>query len=250
LIAPLIYFLGDVHGNYGHVIDAVERDAPDAVIFLGDLAAQRPLHEVLAPILTKTVVRFIHGNHDTDTDEVFRNVFKSDVANLNLDGRVENICGVRIAGLGGVFRNRIWMPPAAPVFSSYRHYAEYLQRRRPPRGRSLQGDAPSRQERTQRSSIFHDVYATLARERADVLVTHEAPSSHPHGFAVLDEIARALGVKSAFHGHHHDCRDYYRAMWWSLGFRAYGVALCGIASLDGQIIRSGDFACTSDALNE
>ena len=72
MTTPVIYFLGDVHGNFDHVIDAVERDSPDAVIFLGDLEAQKPLHEELAPILSKTVVRYIHGNHDTDADQTFR----------------------------------------------------------------------------------------------------------------------------------------------------------------------------------
>jgi predicted phosphodiesterase len=238
--APLIYFLGDVHGYYGHVIDAVERDAPDAVIFLGDLEAQRPLHQELAPILSRTVVRYIHGNHDTDTDAAFRNVFQSNVANLNLDGRVENICGVRIAGLGGVFRGRIWMPPAAPIFRSYKHFTKILEHSVPTRERSQRKAVQSKKARIHRSSIFYDVYAALKRERADFLVTHEAPSAHPHGFTELDELARAMGVKSAFHGHHHDCRD-YRASWWSLGFRRYGVGFCGITSLDGRIIIRGDF---------
>jgi predicted phosphodiesterase len=238
--APLIYFLGDVHGNFSHVLDAAERDAPDAVIFLGDLEAQKPLHEELAPILAKTVVRYIHGNHDSDAEETFRNTFQSDVANLNLDGRVETIYGVRVAGLGGVFRRSVWLPPADPVFLSYPHFAETLRRSRPTRERSHSAVVHSRQERTHYSSIFYDVYATLAHQRADVLVTHEAPSAHPHGFTAVDALARALGVRSAFHGHHHDCRD-YRAQWWRLGFRAYGVGFCGITSLDGQIIGRGDF---------
>ena len=143
-------------------------------------------------------------------------MFQSDVADLNLHGRVESICGVRIAGLGGVFRSSTWMPPAPPVFPSYTHFVEALEHSRPRRDRSRQRSPLSRQERTHRSSIYYDDYCVLTRQRADVLVTHEAPSAHPHGFAALDELARALGVKSAFHGHHHDCRD-YRARWWTLG---------------------------------
>ena len=74
---------------------------------------------------------------------------------------------------------------------------------------------------------------------ADVLVTHEAPSCHPHGHASLDELGRCLGVRWAFHGHHHDQLD-YSAMNDRLGFRAFGVGLRGITSLDGEVIVEGE----------
>jgi hypothetical protein len=32
----------------------------------------------------------------------------------------------------------------------------------------------------------------------------KAPSCHPHGNAVIDELARCLRVTRAFHGHRHD----------------------------------------------
>lgn len=238
--SPLIYFLGDVHGNYDHVIEAVERDRPDAVIFLGDLDAKKPLHEVLAPILSKTVIRFIHGNHDTDSQERYCNVFSSDVARLNIDGRVENICGVRIAGLGGIFRGSVWLPPAKPVIGSYSDFLDTLNASRPLRERSQPRSAPSNLERLHRSTIFYDTYARLMHQRADVLVSHEAPSVHPYGFAAVDNLARAMGVKAAFHGHHHDRRD-YSGHWDELRFKAFGVGFCGITALDGRVIQPGDF---------
>ena len=49
----------------------VQEHQPAAVILLGDLQAKRPLEVELAPILDKTEVWFIHGNHDTD-DELAR----------------------------------------------------------------------------------------------------------------------------------------------------------------------------------
>jgi hypothetical protein len=90
-----------------------------------------------------------------------------------------------------------------------------------------------------RSSIFPADHANLSKLRADILVTHEAPSAHPHGFAVLDELARSLGVNKTFDGHHHDRLD-YSAERPRLGFDAFGVGLRGITDQDGRIIRPGD----------
>lgn len=46
--------------------------------------------------------------------------------------------------------------------------------------------------------------------RADVLVTHGAPSCHELGFAEIDHVADALGVRLIVHGHHH--QDYEAAV--------------------------------------
>lgn len=43
----------------------------------------------------------------------------------------------------------------------------------------------------------------MAKMRADVLVCHEAPTSHPHGFGGMDDLAKAMGVRLIVHGHHH-----------------------------------------------
>ena len=77
-----------------------------------------------------------------------------------------------------------------------------------------------------------------------MLVTHEAPSAHPHGFAALDELARSLKVLTTFHGHHHDCLD-YRPHWSKLGHQAYGVGFSGITALNGTVIRVGDYDTVS-----
>jgi len=34
-------------------------------------------------------------------------------------------------------------------------------------------------------------------------VTHEAPSSHPHGFEVIDRLAENAGARLIVHGHQH-----------------------------------------------
>lgn len=66
----MILFCGDPHGQFDHIIEAVQEHRPAAVILLGDVQAQRPLEVELASILDKTENWFIHGNHDTDTEGI------------------------------------------------------------------------------------------------------------------------------------------------------------------------------------
>ena len=239
-MAPNILFFGDVYGHFRHVIAAVEREKPDAIVLLGDIEASKPLEVELAPIVGKTVIRFIHGNHDSDSDFNVRNLFEMKLAGCNLDGRVENIAGVRIAGLGGIFRSKVWSPPADPRHRSFAEWHGAMRRSRAPIGPTSVDTILATQVRTQRTTIFPDVYDRLSLLQADVLVTHEAPSCHPSGFEAIDDLAQALGVKAAFHGHHHDSLD-YRDSWQCLGFNAYGVGFCGISNLHGGVVRQGDF---------
>lgn len=227
----MIYFLGDVHGHFAHVTEAVLRDKPDAVVFLGDIQAQQPLHTELAEILDKTDIWWIHGNHDTDSDADHDHLFESKLAHRNLHGRVVEIAGLRVAGLGGVFRGKIWMPPAPPDFVSQ---ADFV--RRCGKGNRWRGGLNLKH----RSTIFESDWLALAKQRADILITHEAPGCHPHGFESLNELGRAMGVSRTFHGHHHDRLD-YSGQFERLGHRAFGVGFCGITDQDGNVIRPGDF---------
>ena len=90
-----------------------------------------------------------------------------------------------------------------------------------------------------RPSIFPVDGQRLQKLRADILVTHEALSSHPHGFAAVDELANRLGVTMSFHGHRHDLLDYSDQRT-QLGFDAFGVGLLGITNQDGRVIRAGE----------
>ncbi|MFZ6800104.1 metallophosphoesterase family protein [Undibacterium sp. Di24W] len=217
-----LFFCGDTHGEFQHVIDAVKLHRPVAIIFLGDLQAKRPLEVELEEITDLTEVWFIHGNHDTDSDADYDHLFSSNLANRNLHGRVVEIGGYRIAGLGGVFRGQVWIPPTDPKFDSQEDYAHHGGK-----GNLWRGGLT----RKHRSTIFPIDYASLASQKADILVTHEAPSCHPHGFPTIDQLARSMDVGWSFHGHHHDDYDYKKA-WKSLGFNAYGVGLCSIARFD------------------
>jgi hypothetical protein len=99
------------------------------------------------------------------------------------------IDGLRIAGLGGIFRGQVWAPPGEWLHERPEDFAA-----RCGKGNLWRGGLP----RKHRSSIFPADYFGLVGQRADILVTHEAPSSHPHGFDAIDELGRSLGVSKAF----------------------------------------------------
>lgn len=223
-----LFFCGDTHGEFQHVIDAVKLHRPAAIIFLGDVQAKRPLQVELQEIIGLIEVWFIHGNHDTDSDADYDHLFSSELADRNLHGRVVEIGGYRIAGLGGVFRGQVWMPPNDPKFDSQEDYA-----RHGGKGNLWRGGLT----RKHRSTIFPIDYASLAGQEADILVTHEAPSCHPHGLPVIDQLARSMDVGWSFHGHHHDNRE-YEVSWRALGFKAFGVGLRSIVRFDGTSVHT------------
>jgi len=197
-------FVGDPHGQYAKVLQIIKRTQPEAVIFLGDMGADAPLEKVLAPILDLTEAWFIHGNHDTDTDEDYEYTFGSDLADRNLHGRVEDVAGYRIAGLGGVFRSKVWHPELGvnngqPKWDKRETYMHY-QPSNIKRASQKYGGLP----RQHNSSIWYEDVEFLSQQQADILVTHEAPSCHRHGFSTLDELALSMGVSRMFHGHHHE----------------------------------------------
>lgn len=218
-----IFFCGDCHGHFDHVSEAAQAFLPAAVIFLGDLESPAPLDQVLAPILQHTAVWWIQGNHDTDREASYDNLYGSSLADRNLHGRVVEVAGMRIAGLGGVFREKIWSPPTAPQYESAEDFT-----RQCGRGNRWRGGLPLRH----RSTIFPDEYQRLGRQRADVLVTHEAPGTHRNGFPALGDLAQKLAVRTMLHGHHH---EHYEAQLGN-GTKVIGVGLRGIVDLDGQTV--------------
>ena len=123
------------------------------------------------------------------------------------------------------------MPPAPPAYDSQDEFV-----RRCGKGNRWRGGLP----RKHRSSIFESDWLHLATQRADILITHEAPGCHPYGFEALNEMACCMQVSRTFHGHQHDNLD-YSGQFSRLGHQAYGVGFCGITDQDGNVIRSGDF---------
>jgi Icc-related predicted phosphoesterase len=232
-----IWFLGDVHGEFRHIVRclAAAPVKPAWLVFLGDLDLEvRPLRDWVEPLRSAypgVQVAFIHGNHDADTHGHWERLHNCGSA-VRLHGQVLDLDGVRVAGLGGVFMGRVWSPPAEAHVRHRRQLDPALMtafEKRERRSPKLTG------------AIYPDEWERLSRQRADILVTHEAPSCHPHGFEAIDELARAMGAIRSFHGHHHDDRsDEYVARRDALGFDARAVAFCAIKNGLGEVILQGE----------
>lgn len=222
-------YCGDPHGQFRHIRLCAERLQPTAIVLLGDMEPKRPLAEELAEWADRTW--FIHGNHDTDSDDNWRGVWGSTMADRNVNGRVVQLPdGQRLAGLGGVFRASVWDPsPAGPTGGVPVYRTRSAHAKATPRLDRWEGS----HSRKHFSTIYPDEVDRMMGLRADVLDTHEAPIYHPHGFQVLDNLARAMGVRIAIHGHHHDSID-SSARWAVQGFRSYGVGLRGITAVDAE----------------
>jgi hypothetical protein len=138
--------------------------------------------------------------------------------------------GTRLAGLAGVFRESVWYPSpgtarnGVPAFRSRQAHAKAT-----PRQDRFQGGHHFRHW----GSIYPDELDRLAELQADVLVTHEAPGYHRHGFSILDTLAQSMGAKVTVHGHQHDKLD-SSSRWASQGFRSFGVGLRGIMAIDDK----------------
>lgn len=244
-----ILLCGDPHGQFGHIIQASRDIDPIAVILLGDMEPDAPLEVVLAPLVDR--VWWIPGNHDADGIDGIERTWKSGLADRNLHGRVAMLeDGRRIAGLGNVFRGNVWMPrgpggsTGAPAsFSSMRQHARSTPRQ------DRYEDGPHFKHW---GTIYPEDFERLKRQRADILLTHEASGYHPYGFSVLDDLARAMGVRLLAHGHLHDAQWRFEDLsqvWRSQGFASVGVGLRGITAINGdgelEVIVPGELDETS-----
>ena len=220
----LILFCGDPHGKFRHIVQATARLNPMAVVLLGDLEPVQSLDRELAAIPAEKLW-FIPGNHDCDSDQNWHHIWGSQLAHRNLHGKVVELPnGIRLAGLGGVFRESVWYPSLAGE-AKFQNRESHT--RSTPRQDRWQGSVV----RKHWSSIYPDELNALADLDADILVTHEAFGYHPHGFGILDDLARSLGARVAVHGHQHDCLDNSQ-LWVAQGFRSFGVGLRGITAID------------------
>jgi predicted phosphodiesterase len=212
---------------------------PEAVVLLGDMECTAPLDELVAPILaTGAALHWIFGNHDYDGGpEMWANLADPARNPLStagaLHGQVREIGGLRIAGLGGTFLPRVWHPPDPPRLRRRTELAADLATLGP--GWSAEAAAAVGHSLDAMAIWPEDVEA-LAAQRADVLVTHEAPSAHPSGVAVLDALARAMGARLVIHGHHHvgyraAAEDGLRVL--GVG-AAWGVSLAGTPHWHGE----------------
>ena len=236
-----LVFIGDIHRQWRHVAQGLTKAErrPRVAVLLGDMECDQPLDVAAAPLLDAGIeVHWIWGNHDYDGGhEMWTNLVDAGrnprTRHGELNARVTDIGGLRIAGLGGTFRRRVWEPPFEPRLQGRSELAEdvaTLGADWTPAQRAAMADALAAM------AIWPEDFDTLAALRADVLVTHEAPSSHPQGFVMLDNLARAMGATLIIHGHHHVC---YRARAED-GLAVQGVGAGWAVGLDGTAVWQGE----------
>lgn len=263
-----LFLLGDVHGRFDHVLHEALSRLPAGVVFLGDIEPPRSMRELIAPLADEGIqVWWIRGNHDTESVTTWSHLVTA--LDENLDSRVTDLFGTRIAGFGGVFRSKVWSPGADTIdhstacHFSFKEYAskQILATPSALRVRRAAGtmeqvlaalEDPSlhpkvlfKTEIRHLSSIFPADFLSMASLQTDVLVTHEAPSCHPYGHAGIDHLARSMGAKLVVHGHHHDSLDYTRE-YERMGFACVGVGFRGITelnldTLETRCVRAGDY---------
>jgi predicted phosphodiesterase len=193
----VIVVAGDPHGNFAPILRACAAREAGTLILVGDCDLRVTLRRQLAPMFEAGWdVRWILGNKDAETEAAYDNL-ATDCPEGDIGGRVIEVAGLRIAGLGGVFKPRIWDPNAddTPGFATRAAFLASLDARE-----HWRGGLPL----WHRDSIFPEDFACLAQQRFDVLISHEAPSSHRHGFAAIDRLAEAGAAQLIVHGHHHE----------------------------------------------
>ncbi|MCK5828956.1 MAG: metallophosphoesterase [Methylococcales bacterium] len=215
-----ILFAGDPHGDFDPLINAVNQHHPEAVVLLGDYDLKKPFEHYVQSIVGKTKIWWIPGNHDFDPPLHHENLFSSQLSKYGLHLKVIEIAGIRIAGLGGIFLGRVWYPPYSPRWNSKKQYLNRQASDAKSLGLSLKFQ----------SAIWPDEVASLKKLKADVLVTHEAPRSHRHGFIVIDQLAEAMGVKKVFHGHLHE--QYSATI--RKGIKVFGIGDAMVSDLLGN----------------
>ena len=212
-MAGPVVFAGDPHRNFSPIVRACLGMPAGTLVLLGDCDCPAPLRVLLAPLFkAEWEVRWILGNHDTETEAAFDNLVLGHPAG-DIGLRVFSVGGLRFAGLPGVFKPRVWCPPDPPRFQTR---AGFLASLRADEG--WRGGLPL----WHRDTIFPEDFERLGAERFDVLVTHEAPSSHEHGFGVIDGLASDCGARLVVHGHHH--RSYAAVLDNGVGVRGLGMA--------------------------
>ena len=219
-----ILFYGDAHGDWRPLLRACEEHRPALVVLLGDCDLKRPLREEVRPIFAAGVpVRWVPGGHDAASPEMFDRLW-GDHPEGNLHASWTRAAGCVVAGLGGVFKERIWYPRHGPAPATHPSRRDFM--RRLPRGDRWRDGVPLRL----RDAIFPEDVDALRRVQADVLVSHEAPICHPQGFMGIDAAADAVGAGLVVHGRHHES---------ATGYTASGATVRGLGRAEAFLYRPG-----------
>ncbi len=222
-----IGFFSDPHGDFSAVKRVLADAVPARSIFLGDFDLERPLSEELMPLQAAgSDVYWIHGNHDADRAEWHDFVFDGGLGNGFISGRVITVDGLRIAGLGGVFHADVWHPKDGAGVPKFVTRSDFMAVNS---GKAWRNGLPLRH----RSTIFPEDFNALAGLEADILVTHEAPSSHKYGHREIDDLAEIMGAKLIVHGHIHQRYD---------AMLKNGIKVVGLGKADYIDVGLRDFA--------
>ena len=199
---PSIAFIGDTHGHNELAVKRVLSlsTPPTTALHVGDFDADSPLPSLYQG-LVKAGIDFwwVHGNHDVDREYWYDNTLGSAWSSRCLHARVIDHRGVKIAGLGGHFVEKVWHPEmGAPRFASRKDYLASCGK-----GNRWRGGLP----RKVRGAIWWEDVDRLWDQTADILITHEAPTPHRYGHSVIAELAEAMGASLIVHGHMHESYD-------------------------------------------
>lgn len=228
-----IFFCGDPHGIFTPAIGAALTRRPATLVLLGDYQLDRPLREVMAPVIEAGIrVLAIAGNHDSDRQEWWERYEDSGQVE-RIDGRVVSVDGpdgpVRIGGLGGTFGGNVWYPDQIEgglkeLKNGPHAITTRLVERAKIRPSERYRDGLKLRHMTR---IWPEDVHEMVQMRADILITHEAPRPHRHGFQLLGELAEKMCARIHIHGHHHE--DYQEKG--HAGAHVVGVGLAGVYSL-------------------
>ena len=220
-----VVFYGDPHGEWRPLLRACAEERPDGVVLMGDCKLKARLMERIGAVFdTGVPIRWIPGNHDADKVAYHDNLW-GDYPQGNLHATWGKMGDLIVGGLGGVFKERVWYPrfgDAEPVHASRQACLRQLRH-----GDRWRGGLPLRL----RDAIFPGDAAALAKLRVDVLATHEAPTSHKHGFVGIDAAAAACRARLVVHGHHHESY---------VGATASGIPVRGLAVAEVFRLRPED----------
>lgn len=220
-----VLFYGDPHREWDPLFLAARAIAPTDIVVMGDLELDEPFRIKVAPLLALGIAcHWIAGNHDTRSVEMFSYLW-DDCPDGNLSGRVAELGAgrLRVAGLGGHYKGKIWFPRMGDEPPTYPSRSEFLR---------CHGRAGTFREGIplgQRATIFPEDHVKLGSQRCDILVCHEAPTSMSGGmgFGAIDDLARDMGASLVLHGHHHTIYD---------GHTRDGIAVRGLGKAEVFVV--------------
>jgi len=125
-----VVFAGDPHGRMSAIVRYCQQQPiAGLLILVGDQELNAPLDEHLWPLYTLGwQCKWILGNHDTENSAQYDNLVRSLVRDPDsyLGRRVVDVGGLRVGGLSGVFRGRVWYPRDGGELPTYADRSTYM----------------------------------------------------------------------------------------------------------------------------